>query len=319
MGAAPFPAIGTGGPLLGSCQESRISLPPMPMAAIFRGSLHWCGWSRRTAIKPQSSENRFKRSRLAASLAGFCLPNVACSLHMCRHIELVYDRLVAEERLKSGAKYERLAAIAFREINDHATVHDLRLRGETGVPHQIDVVVGDERKRVLIEAKDYDRVVDLPVVRNFWAVVEDLKPDDAFVVTTEGFSDNAVKYATAKGIRLAILRPPRDADWGNLVRRVALTITATGQTGPPNVTWQLHPDDQDKLDAGSDRLGLVETAEIKLSDEEGTFTEFLPMLDEQLNEDYGTVPLGGSATSAEATSSSSRRGCTPLGCPRFES
>ena len=30
---------------------------------------------------------------------------------MTKQIELVYDRLVAEEKLKAGTKYERLAAI----------------------------------------------------------------------------------------------------------------------------------------------------------------------------------------------------------------
>src|SRR4051794_15878858 len=77
-------------------------------------------------------------------------------------VDLVYDRLIANEKLKAGSKYERLGAVVFRHLTGQTTVHDLRLRGDTGVPHQIDAVVGDERKRVLIEAKDYDRMVDLP-------------------------------------------------------------------------------------------------------------------------------------------------------------
>lgn len=71
---------------------------------------------------------------------------------MSEAIDLVYDRLVADERLKAGTKYERLAAIAFRHVTGRETVHDLRLRGGTGVAHQIDAVVGDERKRILIES-----------------------------------------------------------------------------------------------------------------------------------------------------------------------
>src|SRR4051794_28281883 len=123
---------------------------------------------------------------------------------MSSDIDLIYDELVADEKLKGGTKYERLAAIVFRQLTGEATVHDLRLRGASGVRHQIDAVIGDAGRRILIETKDYDKVVDLPVVRNFFGVVEDIKPDEAFIVTTEGFSANATRYALAKGIRLAI-------------------------------------------------------------------------------------------------------------------
>src|SRR4051812_2065031 len=107
---------------------------------------------------------------------------------MSREIELVYDRLIADEKLKDGTKYEKLGAIVFRILTETTTLHDLRLKGTVGVPHQIDVVVGAERRRILIEAKDYERKVSLPVVRDFSAVVQDLKPDEAYVVSTVGFT-----------------------------------------------------------------------------------------------------------------------------------
>jgi hypothetical protein len=212
------------------------------------------------------------------------------------NIDLIYDRLVAEEKLKSGTKYERLAAIAFREITGRETVHDLRLRGESGVLHQIDAVVGDARKRVLIETKDYDRVVDLPVVRNFWGAVDDVGPDQAFIVTTEGFSDQAQQYASAKGIQLAVLRPPIDEDWEGVIRRVAFDITTTGQTCPATIQWHVHPNDHDKVESEPARKRLTETAQLKLADASGVEREFLPGFAEQLHEDYGAVPLGGEAT-----------------------
>ena len=80
---------------------------------------------------------------------------------MSSPVDLIYDRLIAEEKLKDGTKYERLAAIAFRVLTGQATVHDLRLRGASGVRHQIDAVVGDERKHILVETKDYDKVIGL--------------------------------------------------------------------------------------------------------------------------------------------------------------
>ena len=99
-------------------------------------------------------------------------------------LDLVYDRLVAEEKLKQGTKYERLAAIVFASLEGRTTVHDLRLRGASGVRHQIDVTIGPDNRRLLVECKHYDKKVGLGIVRDFFGVVEDLRPDQAVVVTT---------------------------------------------------------------------------------------------------------------------------------------
>lgn len=215
---------------------------------------------------------------------------------MSSQIDLIYDRLIAEEKLKDGTKYERLAAIAFRLLTGQATVHDLRLRGTSGVRHQIDAVVGDEHKRILVETKEYDKRIGLPIIRNFWGAVEDIHPDEAFVVTTVGFTKPAIQYAEAKGIRLALLRPPEEEDWAGVYRKVVVDITATGQAGPANVSWQLHPDDHDKVNRQNTGLGLTETAQLKLADADGNERDFLPIFEAQLSEDYGTVPLGGETT-----------------------
>lgn len=212
---------------------------------------------------------------------------------MSQSIDLIYDRLVAEEKLKSGSKYERLAAIVFRVLMGSTSVHDLRLRGESGVAHQIDAVVGHESRRILIEAKDYDKPVGLAIVRNFSAVIADIEPDDAYIVTTERFTRDAVKFAKAKGIQLAVLRPLRDEDWENLVRRVKLTIRMTALTGPPNVTWQLHPGDLTKINDGEGARGVTDINAIELSYANGHRESFKPILDQQLAEESASVPPGG--------------------------
>jgi len=74
------------------------------------------------------------------------------------------------------------------------------------------VLVGDDRQRALIECKFYARAIDLPIVRNFFAVIEDVGCDLAAIVTTVGFSSNAQAYAAAKGIDLLLLRDTRDED-----------------------------------------------------------------------------------------------------------
>jgi hypothetical protein len=49
---------------------------------------------------------------------------------MSEQIEHIHDRLVAAEKLKSGTKYERLAALVFQILDRAAcVVHDVELRG----------------------------------------------------------------------------------------------------------------------------------------------------------------------------------------------
>lgn len=215
---------------------------------------------------------------------------------MSSEIDLIYDRLVAEEKLKDGTKYERLPAIVYQILIKQVTVHDLKLRGDTGVKHQIDAVVGENRRHILVEAKDLCRNVDLPIVRNFWAAVEDIKPDEAFVVTTVGFSPQAIQYAAAKGIRLALLRPPEEEDWDGLIKEMTIKVIATGQAGLANVNFTAHPDEVERLATGMTGLGVVETAQVKFATASGEECPLLPILVEQLDEDYGAAIDAGEAT-----------------------
>jgi Restriction endonuclease len=146
---------------------------------------------------------------------------------------------------------------------------------------------------MLIEAKDYDKPVGLAIVRDFSAVVADLGPDDAYIVTTERFTRDAIRFARAKNIKLAVLRPLRDEDWENLVQRVQLTNSITAMTGPPSVTWQLHPEDAGKISNAQAGRGLMQTDEIELCRENGQPEAFRPILEKQLREESASVPLGG--------------------------
>jgi hypothetical protein len=134
-----------------------------------------------------------------------------------RYDEL-FDKYQGIMKAKSGTKYEMLTALIFKVLNEKGVViHDLDLIGETETPAQIDVCVevNGARKRVLIECKDFDvsnKNVGLPILRHFWAVVEERKPAEGIVITCNGFSKNARKYAKTKGIKLAVLRDFREED-----------------------------------------------------------------------------------------------------------
>ncbi|MBM9589390.1 restriction endonuclease [Leptospira sp. 201903075] len=132
---------------------------------------------------------------------------------------------------KSGTRYEILAAVVFKSIDEaKIIIHDLKLiSDESDVPHQIDVLIENKGKkeRILIECKDLDSNVDLPIARNFFAVMDDLKVKKGIILTTKGFSENAKKYAKSKGISLALLQTPNKEDFQNRTNTVELNFIIT--------------------------------------------------------------------------------------------
>ena len=147
-----------------------------------------------------------------------------------RYDEL-FDKYQGIMAAKSGTKYEMLTALIFKVLNEkEIVIHDLDLIGETETPAQIDVCVevNGARKRALIECKDFDvsnKNVGLPILRHFWAVVEERKPAEGIVMTCKGFSKNAKKYAKAKGIKLAVLREFREEDKGDRILSINWDIS----------------------------------------------------------------------------------------------
>lgn len=154
-----------------------------------------------------------------------------------RYDEL-HDRFFSILSSKEGTRYERLAAIVFKTLHEqNVVIHDFKLRGDSSVKHQIDVVIetGGKQKHVLIECKDFDksgRLVGLSILRDFRSVVEDTKADEAFVLTCKGYTKPALKYAKAKGIKLAIFRVFEEKDWEGRIRQVNVDLHI--QT-PPHV------------------------------------------------------------------------------------
>jgi hypothetical protein len=145
-----------------------------------------------------------------------------------------YDRLHDQfwnaSTPKSGTRYERLAAYVLKALNKPSTIiHDIKLVGESDVKHQIDVSIthGQEQKRVLVECKDFEvssQKVSLGIIRDFASVVDDIKPDEAIVITCVGFTKDARKFAKHKGIKLAVLREFQASDWDGRIRQVRMDI-----------------------------------------------------------------------------------------------
>lgn len=143
----------------------------------------------------------------------------------------IHDEYFSADIKKAGTRYERLVAAVQKilEGNKSTVVHDIRLRGESDVAHQIDVTVerGNTKKRILIECKDFNisgEKVGLGIVRDFWGVIDDVHPDVALILSTEGFTEPAQKYAKAKGIGLRVLREYTAADDLERINKIHLTF-----------------------------------------------------------------------------------------------
>ena len=153
----------------------------------------------------------------------------------------IYDSHIIYEKLKAGTKYERLAAVVYKIFEeDDVVIHDLRLRGEgKAAEHQIDVTIEKEgnRKRILVECKDYDDVVGIGIIRDFYGAVAQIKPDDAIVVTTEGFTKGAVKFAKDENIKLAILKEFNEEDWEGRLRRLVINMRMIFMNTPHITSW----------------------------------------------------------------------------------
>ena len=154
-----------------------------------------------------------------------------------RYDEL-HDRYSKISSTKSGTRYERLAAFVFKALEQSGTViHDFQLRGESGAAHQIDVTIerSGKRQRTLVECKDFDisgDKVGLPVIRNFYGVKADIKPDEAYIVTCNGFTKDAELYAKSKQIGLVILREFRESDWEGRLRQIDIHLNMVVPSQP---------------------------------------------------------------------------------------
>lgn len=170
----------------------------------------------------------------------------------------LFNKYFSKDIAKSGTKYEILAALVLKHLTDAGKViHDIRLRGDSTIKHQIDVLFEDNgsKKRILIECKDFDisnEPVGLGIVRDFSAVVDDVKPDEAFIFTCNDFTREAKKFAKYKKIKLAILRNFTESDKEGRIQKIVLRFHILNSTSPRVETAmeeQHYPKLQADLDA----------------------------------------------------------------------
>lgn len=137
---------------------------------------------------------------------------------------------------------------------------------------------GGQIKRTLIEAKDFDckgKPVGLGVIRDFRSVIEDIRPDQAFVVTCTGYTAPARAYAKAKGIKLAVLRAFEESDWEGYIRKVGVQLHVEPAPRITSMALGLDPAEHSvllaEMHAGKIGLNIGKGARACFSDTEPVF------------------------------------------------
>lgn len=231
----------------------------------------------------------------------------------------LHDQYWQTSTPKAGTRYERLVAFVFKALNtSRQVVHDIKLIGASDVKHQIDVTIneGQSQKRILVECKDFDVSSDkvgLSIIRDFASVVDDIRPDEAIVITCVGFTADAQKFAKHKGIKLAVLREFQSTDWEGRIRKICVTMHIMHITEPKitlKLTDQANMDklQHDMAKAGMSGLGISKGQPIylNLADERIQINEFVERKsNEHPRNTPGpvvlTIPLTGSTIEVESS------------------
>jgi DNA-binding CsgD family transcriptional regulator len=134
---------------------------------------------------------------------------------------LVRNMFKLFKELSEDKKYEKMAEGAIRaclqmetSLEDFQVIHDAKLKGKSGVRHQVDVVYEcikeGQTRTILVECKNYNKnKVKLGDIRSFYAVIEDLSTADKEVegvfLTSSNFQRGVIRYAQYKNIKLGTL------------------------------------------------------------------------------------------------------------------
>lgn len=130
--------------------------------------------------------------------------------------------------------YEQLGKLSSIEIVCHG--HACRVTGKSGVDHQIDVLTrhsdGIHSYRTAIECKYWKEKVSKDAVTKLAEILEDSKIEKGVIVSSAGFTSDAVSFASYKNISLVQLCKPDTDFWQDRIKNIVVTI----HTEIPSIT-----------------------------------------------------------------------------------
>lgn len=135
--------------------------------------------------------------------------------------------------MNPNTEFERFTQRIYQKLVNNdvlkptTVMHNVKLKGKSGCEHQIDVYweyeIAGNMHRVAIECKNYDSLVPVGKVRDFYGVLSDLNNVNGIMVSKKGFQNGAKKYATEYGISLKELRRP---GWNEIIGSIKTVVHA---------------------------------------------------------------------------------------------
>lgn len=135
--------------------------------------------------------------------------------------------------MNPNAEFERFTQRVYQKLVNNDVLkptivqHNLKLKGKSGCEHQIDVFweyeIAGNKHRVAIECKNYDSLVPIGKVRDFFGVIQDLNGVRGIMVSSKGYQEGAKKFADFYGISLKELRRP---SWNESIGTITTSIHA---------------------------------------------------------------------------------------------
>lgn len=148
--------------------------------------------------------------------------------------------------MKKGKRFEQLTTRIFQQLvenPDYGSVeHDVLLDGKDE-RRQIDVLITSKiagiTNRTIIECKDYSRKVGIGVIDSLHSVMQDVNANKGVVVSSNGFSTQAVKKAKRLGISLFTAHEALSEKWAINIEVPVLVTDITSVLARPRITIYL--------------------------------------------------------------------------------
>lgn len=123
-----------------------------------------------------------------------------------------------------GSEYEQFAYEKFRQLFPNATVtkNDYIHGSLSDLDREIDVsikiTVESQQFLYIVQCKDWKKPVDIKVLGEFSAVIQDVQASKGFLLCTSGFARSNHKYALTLGIELITIEDIKSDKWTTDIR-----------------------------------------------------------------------------------------------------
>lgn len=197
------------------------------------------------------------------------------------------------EKVQTSVDYEKLAhrmyedILALEGVDNIDVKHNVKIKGKSGVEHQIDVYweykYAGVSHKVLIECKYYSHNVSLLHVRNLHGLLTDISNSSGILITTKGFQSGAEQYAQFYDIGLKRIRAPENSDWDGCIQIINVDMEfIQNQYLGLKTEFDGHcQQTKSKIEANPELLKPV-TAQTQIEDAEGLVSDFTAFLDKNV-------------------------------------